>query len=531
MNRLLTSLIVVLAATNLSAREMSELPRLVVAITVDQLRGDYLNYLYQAFGEKGFKRLIENGLLYENVVFDMERPDGTAAMATLFSGAYPNLNGVVGANFFNTSNLRTEGIFNDIKYMGNFTAQTVSPKRLLCSTVTDELKVASDGLSRVYSIAPNMEQALVGAGHAADGAFWIDDINGKWATTTFYKDVPYFIDRYNRTDAPDQRIADAVWEPMLPVSEYRFIPYMASDWSFKHTFGRIKKDQYKVFKTSALVNDEVNRFVELLLKEGGIAKNSNPDFLSVTYNVGPFLGGSDGVYSLETQDAYMRLDRSLGNLLDIIDKSVGLQNTYIFLASTGCTDSALKPGERYQIPTGEFHPDRCTALLNTYLMALYGQQNWVLGYHDQQIFLNRRLIEDKKVDINEIQTKAAEFVIQFSGVQDVITAHQLLHGNWNEKINRYRNGFHRKLSGDLILAVEPGWSIVTDSYLNQQHTVRLDGIPAPLIIYGPQLGAEKVSRVIDATELAPTVSRVLRIRSPNACTALPLAEVDRMVGR
>ncbi|MEG1187009.1 MAG: alkaline phosphatase family protein, partial [Bacteroidales bacterium] len=181
MNRFLTSLIVVLAATNLNAQQISGLPKLVVGITVDQLRGDYLNYLYQAFGEKGFKRLMENGLLYENVAFNFERPDRASAMATLFTGAYPNVNGIIANTFFNTANLRTESIMHDLKYMGNYTGLSVSPNRILSSTLTDELKVASNGLSRIYAIAPDMEQALIGGGHAADGAFWIDNINGKWA--------------------------------------------------------------------------------------------------------------------------------------------------------------------------------------------------------------------------------------------------------------------------------------------------------------------------------------------------------------
>ncbi|MGL4291997.1 MAG: alkaline phosphatase family protein [Bacteroidales bacterium] len=525
MNRFLTSLIVVLAATNLNARQVSELPKLVVGITVDQLRGDYLNYLYNAFGEKGFKRLIQNGLLYENVEFDFDRPDRASAMATLFTGAYPNYNGIIASTLFNPSTLRSESIMQDLKYMGNYTSLTVSPKRLLTSTITDELKSASGGLSRIYAIAPDMEQALIGGGHAADGAFWLDNINGKWATTTFYQDIPYFVDRYNRTDAPDKRIEDAVWEPMLPVSAYKFIPYLSSDWSFRHSFARVRKDRFKQFKTSALVNEEVNRFVELFLNNGGLARNNNPDFLSITYHAGTYMGGSEQQYSLETQDTYLRLDNTLGNLLDMIDKTVGLQNTFIFLTSTGNFDTQVKPAERYHIPTGEFHPERCTALLNTYLMALFGSENWVTGYQDQQIYLNRRAIENNKVDLHEIQTKAAEFVIQFAGVQDVVTSHQLLHGNWNEKINRYRNGFHRKLSGDLILAVQPGWDIILDSNLQQKQTVRKDGIPAPLILFGPQIPQERVKRVIDATELAPTVSKVLRIRSPNACDALPLPEI------
>lgn len=525
MNRFLTSLIVVLAAANLNAQQMAELPKLVVGITVDQLRGDYLQYLYQAFGEKGFKRLMRDGTFYENVDFGFENPDCASAMATIFTGAYPYYNGIISNSVFNPNNLRIESVMHDLKFMGNFTSQTVSPAGILTSTLTDELMVASNGLSQIYAFAPNMEQALISGGHAANGAFWIDDVNGKWATTTYYKDIPWYVDRYNRTDALDKRIENSEWTPMLPVSAYKFIPYLSSDWSFRHNFSRIRKDQYRHFKTSALVNDEVNRFVELFLKNAAIGQKKNPDFLSITYNAGTYLNGNVQQYSLETQDTYLRLDNSIGNLLEMIDKAVGLNNTFIFLTSTGNFNTEVKPSEKFNIPTGAFHPKRCTALLNTYLMAIYGAENWVVGYHNQQIHLNRRLIEDKKVDLKEIQIKAAEFVVQFAGVQDVVTSHQLMHGNWNEKINEYRNGYHRKLSGDLILAIQPGWEIAFDDINIDNITVRKDGIPAPLIFFGPQVGSERVSRVIDATEIAPSVSRILRIRSPNACDALPLPEI------
>lgn len=527
MNRFLTSLIVVLAAANLNAQQMSELPKLVVGITVDQLRSDYLHYLYNAFGEAGFRRLMREGAFYEHVDFDFEHPDQASAMATIFTGAYPYYNGIIASSIFNPSNLRTESAFHDPAFMGNFTTQTVSPNRILCSTLTDELKVASNGLSQIFSIAPNMEQALIGGGHAANGAFWIDNVNGKWASTTYYKDIPWYVERYNRTEALDNHIEEKEWTPMLPVSAYKFIPYMSNDWSFKHNFSRVKKDRYRHFKTSALVNDEINKMVQLFLKNAAIGKKDNPDFLSITYHGGRYMDGSDQEYSLETQDTYLRLDQNIGALLDMIEKTVGLNNTFIFLTSSGNFDSELKNPSLFKIPTGAFHPKRCTALLNTYLMALYGQENWVTGYHNQQIYLNRKLIEDKKIDLEEIQVKAAEFVIQFAGIQDVVTSHQLLHGNWNRQINKYRNAFHRKLSGDLILAVQPGWEIVYDDINYKDLTVRKDGIPAPLILFGPQIKSERISRVIDATEIAPTVSRILRIRSPNACNALPLPEITQ----
>ena len=211
MNKLITSLIVVLTAANLNAQQISELPKLVVGISVDQLRSDYLQFLYNAFGEQGLKRLIQNGILYEDVEFSMEFTDRASTMATVYTGAYPYHNGIVSSERFNSSNLRLESIFNDIAFMGNYTSQSVSPKSIKTSTIADELKIASRGLSRVYSVAPEMEQALIGAGHAGNGAFWIENIQGRWASTTFYKDMPFYIERYNRMDGIDKRIDNTVW--------------------------------------------------------------------------------------------------------------------------------------------------------------------------------------------------------------------------------------------------------------------------------------------------------------------------------
>ena len=181
MNKLITTLIVVLTAANMNAQQITELPKLVVGISVDQLRSDYLEFLYNAFGEKGFKRLIQNGYLYDDVDFAMEYTDRASTMATVYTGAYPFHHGVISASIFNGNNLRIESIFNDIGFMGNYTTQSVSPKSIKTSTITDELKSASKGLSRVYGIAPEMDQALIGAGHAGNGAFWIENLSGRWA--------------------------------------------------------------------------------------------------------------------------------------------------------------------------------------------------------------------------------------------------------------------------------------------------------------------------------------------------------------
>ena len=127
--------------------------------------------------------------------------------------------------------------------------------------------------------------------------------------------------------------------------------------------------------------------------------------------------------------------------------------------------------------------------------------------------------------MEEIQTRAAEFIIQMTGVQDVVTSYLLLHGQWNNRIDAVRRGYHRKLSGDLLLEIQPGWEIVYENIDNTRDYVRANAIPAPLFFFGKNIKPQHVMRPVKATAIAPTVARILRIRSPNAALESALPEI------
>ena len=181
MRKILSSLIAILVVTNLEAQQRT--PKLVVCITVDQLRGDYIEYFYNTFGERGFKRLLNEGLVYNNIRFEFSDIDQANAFATLFTGSNPCLSGITGDKLFDFEQETEVSILYDPAYLGNYTKEHYSPKNLFSATIGDELKIASQGRSDVYAIAPNPESAILSAGHAANGAFWMDDTNGKWSTT------------------------------------------------------------------------------------------------------------------------------------------------------------------------------------------------------------------------------------------------------------------------------------------------------------------------------------------------------------
>ncbi len=224
---------------------------------------------------------------------------------------------------------------------------------------------------------------------------------------------------------------------------------------FKYKFDDDRNNKFRRFITSPFVNDEVNALAEEAIGKGSVGMDDITDLLALTYYAGNYAHKSVQECAMEIQDTYVRLDRSIANLLDLLDKKVGLQNVLIFVTSTGYTDSESTDSGLYKIPTGEFHLNRCTALLNMFLMATYGEGKYVEAYHDQQIYLNHKLLEQKQLNLTEVQEKSADFLMQFSGVNEAYSAHRLLLGSWTPEIYRIRNGYHRKRSGDLVIDVLP----------------------------------------------------------------------------
>ncbi|MDR3309713.1 MAG: alkaline phosphatase family protein [Tannerella sp.] len=523
MRKIVTSLIAVLVAANMQAQQQNA-PKLVVCITVDQLRGDYLEYFMNSFGERGFKRLLNEGVVYRHVQFEFSNIDQASAFATIFTGANPCYHSITGSRRYDLDREQEQSCLHDEHYLGNYTHQNYSPKNMLSSTIGDELKLASKGAGLVFAIAPEAESAIISAGHTADGAFWIDDFNGKWATTTFYKNIPKYVDKFNSgAESLSARLPSLVWSPMMPDDHYNALPYVVDKKPYRYKYDEKEFGCYQRFKTSALVNAEVNRLALQFIDNGNIGAHPVSDMLSITFYGGNYLDVQDKTYTREVQDTYFALDKNIEELLDAIDKKIGLSKTLIILTGTGYyTDNDfVREGET--ATGGTFHPKQCTALLNIYLRAIYGQKNWVRAYHNQQIFLNRKTIDEEKISLAEIQSKAADFLSEFSGVQQVITDMLLRAGEWNEGSANLRYGSYHIGRGDLIIELQPGWGIESDE-VNQKKTSikRNNAVITPLIIYGNGLKPARMERSVYATQIAPTVTNALRIRAPNACSDLPL---------
>ena len=524
--RILTSLLAVFAMAGLQAQEVPAVPRLIVGLTIDQLNMDYVEAFSAMYGERGFKRLWKEGRIYRNAEYNFINVDRSSAVASIYTGTTPHIHGIVGNVWMDRTSLQVTNCVDDTRFMGIYTSESTSPARLAVSNLLDVFTIATLGVADVYSFAPTREMAVLAAGHASKGAFWINDEHGKWSGSTYYGTFPTWVSTYNDRQGLDFRISDMTWLPYLSVTQYRYLTSEVKQVTFKHKFDDERRNKYRKLKTSPFVNEEVNRLVNACLSNTSIGKDFVPDMLNLAYYAGNYDHRPASELPMEMQDTYARLDAALAELLEIIDRKVGLRNTLFYITSTGYVDAEPLDPQQYRIPTGEFHIKRCAALLNLYLAAIYGEGQYVEASHEQEIYLNHKLIEQKHLNLTEILERSSDFLVQFSGVKDVYSSQRLMLGAWTPQLDRVKNRYNKSCSGDLWVDVLPGWPVVRDHSLDSRVLRDVD-TSAPFMLIGWDIRPEIIYTPIQIGHIAPTLAHFMRIRAPNASSLPPLADIRK----
>lgn len=503
----------------------TERKKLVVTIVVDQLRSEQLELMRSRLTSRGFNRLLNGGAYIENMRFDIPSPDAASSTAIIFTGTYPNVNGIPSQNVYNTQTRSEEAVLTDRTQIGNFTKENFSPAALKVSTVADELR-ATDELSSVHAIAADPQVALIMAGHAGNSAFWISDANGNWASTTYYKLVPPIISQRNHNNPLSARIDTMEWRPSIPLISYVDLPESKQYIPFSYRFPKNDINRYRKVKCSPIGNKEVTDLAIDYINSLFLGRHSATDMLNIAYTVADYPYADQEDTRVETQDAYLRLDEQLARLLDAIDSTVGLKNALIVLTSTGYYVDASIPDERLRIPTGEFFPERALSLLNLYLMALYGNGQWVDTYYDKTFFLDRNLIKENGLDLAQVRAKSCEFLRQMTGVNAAYTFEEILNNPSTEVTRRMHRSMVHSLAADIFIEVYPGWKIVENTVGKKQppkvNIVRYNAISTPCFIMADGIAPQRVTSAVDATALAPTMARLMHITPPNAAQAAPI---------
>ena len=202
--------------------------------------------------------------------------------------------------------------------------------------------------------------------------------------------------------------------------------------------------------------------------------------------------------------------------------NVPKERVLFVVTGTGTFKEEEHPGanERFHIPTGKFYINRTANLLNMYLGAIYGSEQYVETSFRNQLFLNRKLISKRNIDMGDVLRRSQEFILQLSGVRNVYTSNQLMTSD-NVLLEPIRNGFNMERCGDLLIDVAPGWELINED-TNTSTVSRASYIPFPIIFFGTDIKSQRIQTTVTTDRIAPTVARAIRIRAPNACSAEPL---------
>jgi predicted AlkP superfamily pyrophosphatase or phosphodiesterase len=534
-------------------------PRLILQITVDQLRGDMPELVHDRWGQGGFRYLYENGVVYENAHHRHANTETVVGHATLATGADPADHGMIGNIWFDKELGRVVYNIEDDRYTlvgeGGDVDKEVeldptqkvagtdgrSPAAILTTTFSDELALRTNGKAKIFGVSVKDRGAVTMAGHAGK-AFWFSKTKGEFVTSTYYYDTyPDWVNVWNRKGFP-RAYADTYWDLMYDKSGYTYGNFDDMPWEtnlpgygivFPHPFGKADGKLFTTLLTCSPAGDELClKFAQELVVKEDLGKDEITDYLSISFSSTDYIGHIFGPSSLESEDNLLRLDKTLSKLFAFIDKQVGLQRTLIVLSADHGAAEVPAWLNRFGIDAQYFVPDsldKQKAIES--IKAKYGiAEELISGFHHPYIYLNHEIIRQYNLDVNEISRAIAEELVKFNGIAYAVPSIDLVEGKIPDTrlYQQILRNFNPKRSGDIYLVLEPQWFVNDFDGLTVAST---HGSPwrydtyVPIIFTGNGLTAKTVFREVQTVDIALTLSKYLRIKAPSGATGAPLTEV------
>ena len=534
-------------------------PKLILQITVDQLRGDLPGRYLDRMGEGGFRYLIQHGIWYANAHHAHANTETVVGHTTLATGADPAAHGMVanvwldrktGKLAYNTEDSRyrilTPGA--DVDKASEFDpAQKLassdgrSPAAILVSTFSDELAIHYGGRSKIFAASIKDRGAVPLAGHAGK-AFWFSKKTGEFVSSTFYYDrYPAWVNEWNNKKLAS-RYSDKSWELLHDRSTYLFGGADDKPWEtdyegygrvFPHPFGKAGDKDFTTRLTISPVGDDLTLdFAETLIDREELGKHNVPDYLSISFSSTDYVGHIFGPSSLESEDNLLRLDRTLAALLAYVDKRIGLANTLVVLsADHGAPEvpgylNTLGIAARFLRPEQWDTEPGIAALKEKFGVG----KELIQRYEHPYVYLNQDVIREKHLDEAEVERVVAAELMKLDGIALAISSAALRENNLPSTriINTVLRNFNPQRSGDIFVVFE------SHSFLREA-----DGLPAasshgspwrydtyvPVVFAGGSLKPRRIYREIETVDVAPTLAAVVGAKPPSGARGAPLIEV------
>jgi predicted AlkP superfamily pyrophosphatase or phosphodiesterase len=550
--------LIALLIAGLNPASALERPRLILQVTVDQLRGDLPWRYYDRLGKGGFRFLLDEGTVFADAHHGHANTETIVGHTTLATGAHPAAHGMIGNLWFDRETgkqvyniedpnhrLLTAGAGVDTQTEIDPTQKVAStdgrsPAAILVSTFSDELALNTAGRAKIFGVSIKDRGAVSMAGHAGK-AFWFSKATGEWVTSGYYYDrYPEWVTAFNKA-IPTQRYAQESWELLHDRSSYLFGDADDQPWEtalpgygrvFPHPFGDAGSKLFTTLLTISPAGDDMTlAFAKALVINEQLGRDDVTDYLAVSFSSTDYVGHVFGPSSLESEDNILRLDRTLGELFSFIDEQIGLEKTLIVLSADHGAPEAPGYLKSLGIPGGYVHPDRWekTSAFQTLKKKFGIGQELIQNYVHPYLYLNSKVIQDKDLDKAALERAVAAELVKFPDVALAVSSTAMREGNLPDTpIHRaILNNFNPSRSGDIFVVFAPNRFINDFDGLDVAVT---HGSPwgydtyVPILFGGYGVPAQRIVRRVETIDIAPTLAAIAHVKPPSGATGRVLTE-------
>jgi predicted AlkP superfamily pyrophosphatase or phosphodiesterase len=523
-NRIQRIVLCLLAAltTLFAANQTPKRPKLIVAIVIDQFRYDYLQRFRSDY-TSGFKRLLDDGAVFHDAHLIHATTVTAVGHSTFLSGAPPSISGIVGNEWYDRASHRSvTSVFDPNSKMvgGEPNAPGSSPRRLLVSTVGDEIKM--HGIeSKIIGVSIKDRGAILPVGHMADGAYWYDNGSNHWVTSTYYRaELPNWVQQLN-DERIYQRYVNAKWLPFdAPNDSAKPLCTMTTGSAIRFC-GSLEATPW--------ANEMIEEFAERAVSNEKLGSHSGTDILAVSFSANDYVGHAVGPDDPAVRDISIRTDRLLGKLLDFLDARVGKGNTLLVLTADHGVAPVPELNQARNMPGGRLSEAHLAQDMTDALVKRFGPGKWLMPGPASVPYLNLELIQSHNLDPAEVERVAAQAAASEEHIARVFTRHEILTGQvQRDDIGRAVSlGFFGPRSSDLVIVQEP-YYLFSASGTGQgtSHGTPYDyDNHIPIIFFGPGIKAGSYWQKIAMNDIAPTLSALLEIETPSGSIGRVLTEM------
>jgi predicted AlkP superfamily pyrophosphatase or phosphodiesterase len=511
-----------------------QMPKLVVGIVVDQMRFDYLYRFRNNYGENGFNRLMKDGTNFVYTHLNYIPAHTAPGHSTIYTGTTPFFNGIIGNDWYNKEKGKHIYCTYDSRFKGLGGNDQMSPLNLMSTTITDQLRLSNNGMSKVIAVSIKDRGAILPGGRLANAAYWYNSGNGNFVSSSYYmNELPNWVNDFNNKKLPDKYVG-MEWTLSKPIEKYRSsFPdetklepdvFKEGRSSFPHSLLNIKDaDKLEYLKSTPYGNQLLNDFVYSVLDNENIGQNNVTDFLAISYSSTDYIGHRYGPNSVEIQDTYIKLDQQISDLLSMLDKKVGKGNYLLFLtADHGVAEipDVINTKVKQIYSYSNFKES-----IKNFLMTNYGTEKILSDISNEQIFLNYSIINEKKLNIVDLRKKVALFISDnFNFVQLVFTKDDFSGEIPNRNVtNSLLNGFNPARSGDILFELNSLSSFELTGMDRTTHGTQFAyDTHVPLLFYGWGISSQEINDPVYTVDIAPTIANLLKITEPSGCIGKPI---------